>query len=71
MCGGPGSDAVDHVVRGDDHSDENLRPIHQDVAPFCHRKKTAGEGAGASAVQRRRIVAAKRRPSEPHPGLLG
>ena len=70
VCGGPGSDSVDHVVQGDDHSDDNLRPIHQDVPPYCHRGKSAREGAGASAEQRRRIVALRKRKEETHPGLL-
>ena len=66
VCGGPGADQVDHLVAGDDHGDENLRPIH---GVPCHRDKSAREGAGASAAQRRRIVALRKRPQERHPGM--
>jgi 5-methylcytosine-specific restriction protein A len=58
VCGGLGADAVDHVVVGDDHRDENLKAIHHNVFPFCHRKKTAAERPRAA------------RPPERHPGLL-
>lgn len=48
VCGETGADAVDHIIPGDDHSFENLRPIHQNVAnswgEYCHRTKTAKEG---------------------------
>lgn len=64
VCGGQGADAIDHKVRGDDHSLTNLGPIHQDVYPYCHRKKSSAEGN----VQRWRHRMA--RPTEAHPGLL-
>lgn len=67
VCGRPGADAVDHVRRGDDHSYPNLRPIHQDVPPFCHRAKTAREAAQARAA----IRAARYRTPETHPGRRG
>ena len=54
VCGGRGSDAVDHVVPGDDHSMSNLKAIHQDVEPYCHRTKSAMEGAAASKLARER-----------------
>lgn len=41
LCGEPGADSVDHIVAGDDHSLENLAPAHQNIPPYCHRKKTA------------------------------
>lgn len=63
VCGEPGSDAVDHVAHGDDHSDANLRPIHQDVHPYCHRFKSSTEGNGAKRALRQ----ARTRPAEPHP----
>lgn len=63
VCGDPGADAIDHVIPGDDHSLPNLRPIHQDVPPYCHRHKSAAEGVEA----RRRIRDQRRRPPEPHP----
>lgn len=44
ICGGPGADAVDHVTPGDDHSDANLRAVHHDIAPWCHRRKSSLEG---------------------------
>lgn len=47
ICGEPGADSVDHLESGDDHSLENLRPAHQNVPPYCHRSKTAQEGAQA------------------------
>lgn len=65
VCGERGSDAVDHVRAGDDHSPDNLRPIHQDVPPYCHRTKSAGEGVAARAELR----AQRARPVERHPGL--
>lgn len=63
VCRDPGSDAVDHVVRGDDHSYANLRPIHQDVPPYCHRRKSSAEGLAAKLALRQ----ARKRPPEPHP----
>lgn len=62
-CGEPGADAVDHLKPGDDHSLENLRPIHQDVPPYCHRYKSSAEGSAA----KRALRAARTRPAEPHP----
>ncbi len=63
VCGEPGADAVDHILRGDDHALDNLAPIHQDVPPYCHRAKTAAE---ALAV-RHRMRADKTRSPEQHP----
>jgi 5-methylcytosine-specific restriction protein A len=62
-CGGPGADEIDHKQRGDDHRLENLGPIHQDVAPYCHRKKSSAEGN-----QQRWQYRMAREP-ERHPGL--
>lgn len=70
VCGGPGADTVDHVKPGDDHSDENLRPIHDRVPPHCHRSKSSSEGGQAAGRARRAQVAAKRRPAERHPGYV-
>lgn len=47
LCGGPGADAVDHIEAGDNHSPANLAAVHQDVAPYCHRRKSSGEGHAA------------------------
>jgi len=69
VCHGPGADAVDHIIPGDDHSDGNLAAIHQDVPPFCHRKKSSHEGADAAKAARARRPG-RRRPREPHPGLI-
>ena len=62
VCGTPGADAVDHVVPGDDHSLENLRPIHS--VP-CHQQKSSREGSQARK-SRGGYVRAKRA-EEPHP----
>jgi 5-methylcytosine-specific restriction endonuclease McrA len=56
-CTNPARD-VDHVVRGDDHSESNLRAI----CVGCHKAKSSAEGV---AAQPRR-----KRPPEAHPGLL-
>ena len=61
VCGMPGSDQVDHVQPGDDHSPGNLRPIHDDP---CHRQKSAREGVQARAELR----GMRARPREQHPG---
>ncbi len=56
---------VDHLVAGDDHSDLNL-------ASKCkphHAAKSAREGAAAAAVARSKRPG-RRRPREPHPGLI-
>ncbi len=62
VCGRSGSDDVDHLVNGDDHSLENLRPIHYDP---CHKQKSSLEGNAANAARRAR----GKYPRERHPGL--
>jgi 5-methylcytosine-specific restriction protein A len=52
---------VDHILRGDNHADENL----QAVCERCHARKSALEGNAAKA----RLKALRRRPPERHPGL--
>lgn len=52
VCGEDGADAVDHVIAGDDHSLENLKAIHDHVAPHCHRYKSSREGHEAKAANR-------------------
>lgn len=47
ICGGPGADAVDHLQAGDDHSPSNLAAVHQDIPPYCHRRKSSAEGHAA------------------------
>ena len=63
-CRRRGADAIDHKVRGDDHSLTNLAPIHQDVPPFCHRSKSSAEGNAA------RWQVREQRPVERHPGMI-
>lgn len=50
---------VDHIVRGDNHKDTNLRGICKP----CHALKSSTEGNQAKATRRRPT-----RPSEKHPG---
>lgn len=42
LCGtnNPIADTVDHIIAGDDHSLENLAPVHDINPPHCHRAKT-------------------------------
>jgi 5-methylcytosine-specific restriction protein A len=58
VCGRPGGDELDHIVPGDDHSQNNLAWIHNDP---CHRQKSSREGAAA----RPRLY----RDPEQHPAL--
>jgi 5-methylcytosine-specific restriction endonuclease McrA len=52
---------VDHIVRGDNHSMENLRAVCSE----CHKKKTSVE----SRRERLKLRELKKRPAENHPGL--
>lgn len=52
---------VDHILRGDDHRDTNLRGI---CGP-CHAYKSSQEGNEAKAAKKRPT-----RPAEKHPGDL-
>ncbi|MFI5840559.1 HNH endonuclease [Catenuloplanes sp. NPDC051500] len=56
---------VDHIKRGDDHADDNLRAI----CTWHHARKSAREG-GQAAAQKRREAANRFRRAEAHPGLL-
>ncbi len=56
---------VDHIARGDDHSESNLRSL----CDWHHQQKSSSEGGAARAAARRRINHRFRR-EEPHPGLL-
>lgn len=69
LCGVGGADTVDHVEAGDDHSDDNLRPVHDRVPPHCHRRKSSSEGGKAAGAARTQRAAARKRPTAPHPGL--
>ena len=53
---------VDHIIAGNDHRDINLRSL---CGPH-HRAKSAAEGVMA----RQELAARRRRPPQPHPGLL-
>lgn len=63
-CGEYRSAEVDHVNRGDDHSDSNLQGLCVD----CHKRKSSNEGGVAAGIQRRKLAALRKRPPEPHPG---
>lgn len=52
ICRQPGADSVDHIVAGDNNSPNNLAAAHLNVPPFCHRLKSAQEGAAASKASR-------------------
>lgn len=60
LCGARGSD-VDHVIRGDDHDEDNL----QTLCRWHHSRKSSAEG---NAARRPRLV--REREPERHPGLL-
>jgi 5-methylcytosine-specific restriction endonuclease McrA len=51
---------VDHIHPGDDHSDHNLRSL----CTRHHARKSSAEGHAA------RYRHPRRRPPDPHPGLL-
>lgn len=63
-CSQPATD-VDHIVRGDNHTESNLRSL----CSGHHRTKSSSEGGAASAASRREIRSRFRR-VEPHPGEL-
>lgn len=55
VCKKPGADEVDHIVAialGGTNLPSNLAPIHQRVAPHCHRKKTQGDARAAVRMNR-------------------
>lgn len=52
---------IDHADRGDDHSDDNL----QAACRWCHARKSSAEGNAAHKPR-----PSRRRPAEPHPGLI-
>ena len=60
-CGRSGANEIDHKIRGDDHSLENLGPIHSSP---CHKQKTAQEATAA------RLRFRMSRAPEKHPGML-
>lgn len=64
ICGEHASE-VDHIRRGNNHSDSNL----QSLCTYHHRRKSSAEGAEAVARKRERIENSFRR-VESHPGSL-
>ena len=58
-CGRPATD-IDHIIPGDDHRLANLRSLCR----THHQAKSSAEGHAA------RYRNPRRRPAEPHPGLL-
>lgn len=67
ICGLPGANEVDHVNPGDDHSLENRRPVHgKGTVQNCHQRKSSCEGGRAAQAKKPK----RRRPPEPHPGLI-
>ncbi len=66
VCGLPGADEIDHVIAGDDHRIEALRPIHGRRTPQrCHVYKSSAEGGRAAQAKKPK----RQRDPEPHPGL--
>lgn len=64
LCGIRPSTVADHILpMTDDHRLEAL----QGACDPCHRRKTAAEGVAFRAAAR---GPGRRRPDEPHPGLL-
>lgn len=61
VCGGKGADGVDHVERGNDHSFDNLKAIHHNTPPYCHRVKTSAEGVEAKKELKRKFEEEKRK----------
>lgn len=59
-CVSRGTD-VDHIIPGDDHSDDNLRLLCR----WCHAQKSAREGGTAAGLTRVRT----QRPVPVHPAL--
>lgn len=58
---------VDHMGSRDDHRPESLRSA---CSP-CHLLRSSGQGGAAAGRAARARAAAKRRPEEGHPGLVG
>lgn len=60
-CGGSGADGVDHVKAGDDHSFDNLKAIHHNTPPFCHRSKTAKDAQKEKDNLKKKFAEEKRK----------
>ncbi len=62
-CGEPGGTELDHKIRGDDHSQENLDWIHgRNTEQGCHGQKSSVEGNDTRWARHR-----ARRAGEVHP----
>lgn len=59
QCGSTDHLEVDHIERGDNHSEQNL----QTLCRLCHQRKTISESIASRAR--------RRRPPEAHPGMTG
>jgi 5-methylcytosine-specific restriction protein A len=57
---------VDHIGPAGDHRDEMLRAA---CGP-CHARRTGQQAGLAAGVRRRARAAARKRPPEPHPGIV-
>lgn len=68
FCGLPGGDELDHLVRGDDHSPENLDWIHGRRAYLAGKSKQNCHGI-KSGLEGRAARPRERRPPDVHPGL--
>jgi len=74
ICGHPGASDTDHVIPGDDHRTENLRPAcgtgcqhcAAERRTPCHPAKSSREGGLAAQAARPK----RARPPEPHPGII-
>ena len=60
-CDGRGTD-VDHIIQGDNHSEDNLQLLNE----HCNRAKTADETAARNKLNAK----LRKRPEEDHPGRL-
>jgi 5-methylcytosine-specific restriction protein A len=58
---------VDHVNSRDDHDVRNLRAVCQ----ACHQDRSSSQGGTAAGQARRALLAARKRPPEGHPGVVG
>lgn len=73
LCGHPSASDTDHVIRGDDHRIENLRPACGRGCPWCraeertpcHAVKSSAEGGRAAQAAKPK----RARAPERHPGM--
>ena len=65
LCIGTATE-VDHINDRDGHTPENLRAVCRP----CHQERSSQQGGQANGVRRRAQAAARKRPTEAHPGVL-